>query len=116
MTTVPPGWQIAVAIEDMPLSGIYEAILGPRQMVVIVRAGGEFIALEGLCPHQMARLGRGMLIDDCWIQCPHHLARFRLSDGVCGPGWVLPPLERYATRIENGHVLLPDPLVALNDC
>ncbi|MBC7136035.1 MAG: hypothetical protein H5U25_10425, partial [Oceanibaculum nanhaiense] len=48
-----------------------------------------------------------------WIECPHHRARFRLSDGICGSGWKLPPLKRYATKLHEGVVLLPDPLVPL---
>jgi nitrite reductase/ring-hydroxylating ferredoxin subunit len=60
----------------------------------------------------MARLVNGTLLDDGRLQCPHHLANFNLADGQCDPGWVLPPLMRYATKVQDGHILVPDPLVA----
>ena len=53
-------------------------------------------------------------LDDGRLQCPHHLAKFSLVDGTCDSGWVLPPLKRYATLVRDGHVLVPDPLVALD--
>ena len=54
----------------------------------------------------------GMLVDDM-IQCPRHLARFSLADGSCSGGWQLAPLRRYEVQIEDGNILLKDPLVAL---
>ncbi len=110
----PEGWQVAVAIDDIPASGLSEVIFGQRHVVLIVRTGGDFVAVQGLCPHQMARLGHGTLLDDGRLQCPHHLAKFSLVDGTCDSGWVLPPLKRYATLVRNGHVLVPDPLVPLD--
>ena len=110
----PEGWQVAVAIKDIPASGLSEVIFTERYVVLIVRTGEDFVAVQGLCPHQMARLGHGTLLDDGRLQCPHHLAKFSLDDGTCDSGWVLPPLKRYATLVRDGHVLVPDPLGALD--
>lgn len=108
METLPEGWQVALAIDAMPPSGVAEAVFG-RQIVVIVDHGGIVRAYQGLCPHQMARLDLGS-VEDGWLKCPQHMARFRLTDGVCGPGWVLPPLRMYPTMLHAGQILVPDPL------
>ena len=113
MQRVPDGWQVAAAIDAIPESGLFEVMFGARDVVVIARTGEGFAAVQGLCPHQMARLALGSLLEDGRLQCPHHMAKFSLEDGQCDSGWVLPPLRRYATRVVDGHVLVPDPLVAL---
>ena len=114
MGSVPEGWQVAIAIDNIPANGLGEVILGQRLVVLIISCGDEFFAVQGLCPHQMARLGHGSLLEDGRLQCPHHLAKFNLHDGRCDSGWVLPPLKRYATLVANGKVLIPDPLVPLD--
>jgi len=109
---VPAGWQVAARLEALE-DGVAKDVLIARQLVLLLREGGEVLALQGSCPHQVARLAQGQIVKG-WIECPHHRARFRLSDGVCGSGWKLPPLKRYATKLHEGMVLLPDPLVPLS--
>jgi nitrite reductase/ring-hydroxylating ferredoxin subunit len=67
-------------------------------------------AVQGLCPHASTRLVKGRITDEGRLACPAHAATFALGDGRCGPGWVLPALQRYPTKIADGMVLLPDPL------
>ena len=112
MTETPEDWQAVVAVADMPESGIHEVVLGQR-LVLIVRTADGFTAVQGLCPHQAARLKDGRVDAEGFLHCPRHMAKFRLVDGVCGGGWELPPLQRFATKIENGTVLIPQPLVPL---
>ena len=111
---LPQGWQVAVALDDIPANGLAETLMGERNLVLIVQRGDGFTAVQGLCPHQMARLVHGAVLPDGHLQCPHHLAKFNLEDGTCSAGWILPPLKRYATLVRDRHVLLPDPLVPLD--
>lgn len=110
------GWQSVAALDDIAPQGLSDVVVG-RELVMLWRgADGTVRAFQGLCPHEFARLAEGTVESDetaCWVKCPRHLARFRLGDGVCGPGWVLPPLRRYAVRIAGGKVMLPDPLAPL---
>ena len=85
---------------DMKTPESMRLSLGARLSVIAMRDG-------------FARLAQGQIVKG-WIECPHHRARFRLSDGVCGSGWKLPALKRYATKLHEGMVLLPDPLVPLS--
>ncbi len=110
-------WQAVGELARISDPGLADVALG-GQLVLLVRLGDEVRAYQGLCPHQYARLSEGTLggAEDwvgSWLQCPRHLARFALADGRCGTGWALPPLRRFATRIEGGRILLPDPLIAL---
>ena len=105
-------WSVVAAVPDVPVNGLLEVHFG-RHVILLVNAENEIRAFQGLCPHQLARLGEGMLVDGL-IQCPRHLARFNLADGTCSGGWQLAPLRRYEVRIDNGNVLLKKPLVALD--
>lgn len=83
-----------------------------RRLVLLIAQDDGVQAFQGLCPHQMARLSEGEIIGDV-LQCPHHLAQFRLDTGDCTGGWQLPPLRRYAVRVDGDEILLPDPLTPL---
>jgi 3-phenylpropionate/trans-cinnamate dioxygenase ferredoxin subunit len=112
MCQAESGWQVVAELDELPPGGLGEAAVG-RQVVLLLRRGQEVLAFQGLCPHQFARLAEGTVTGD-WLQCPRHQARFNLTDGRCGPGWTLPPLKRYAVKLDKGKVLLPDPLLALD--
>ncbi len=104
-------WTVVASVDDVARTNLYEVHVG-RQVVLLVKVGDELRAYQGLCPHQLARLSEGMLVDDA-IQCPRHLARFSIDDGRCTGGWQLEPLRRYGVRIDNGDVLLSLPLKKL---
>ena len=74
-------------------------------VMIVIRHAGEITAYQGLCPHQFARLVEGR-VDGGYIHCPRHMAKFQLGDGVCGPGWVLPPLRRYPVRETDDAILV----------
>lgn len=107
-----PGWCVATSLSDIPENGLHDVMVG-ETLVLLVRRDDQVMAFQGLCPHQFARLADGLLLEDV-LQCPRHLARFRLSDGVCASGWQLPPLQRYPVRIKDGAILLPDPLMPID--
>lgn len=104
-------WQVVASKSEVSAAGLHNVHVG-RRVVLLIAQQDQVLAVQGLCPHQHARLSEGMLLDGA-IQCPLHLARFDLADGTCTGGWQLQPLRRYAVRVEGDQVLLPDPLVAL---
>lgn len=98
------GWVDAAGLDEIPLGGLKEAVLGDDLIVLARPAATQIHAVQGFCPHQMARLSEGGLTPDGCLQCPRHIAMFRLSDGCVTGGWRLQPLRRHAVRIENGRV------------
>ena len=102
---------VKASFAEISKDGMLEVRHG-RQLVLLVALEGEILAVQGLCPHQLARLSEGRLHEG-QLQCPRHLARFDLNDGTCTGGWQLPPLRRYAVRVVDDDVLLPDQLIVL---
>jgi len=80
----------------------------------LVRRGDEFYGYLNQCPHTGGPLDwvpdQFLDLDNRWIQCATHDARFRIDDGLCvaGPcsGEALTPVE---IRVEAGRVCLSDP-------
>jgi len=67
----------------------------------------QVYALENTCPHQGFPLENGCLDPEAQtLSCPHHLWRFRLSDGQCTKGQAR--LKTYATQVKNGQVWVAD--------
>lgn len=53
---------------------------GTGRDIAVFRSGGRFYALDDICTHQYASLADGR-IEDGWVQCPVHAARFSLATG-----------------------------------
>lgn len=105
-------WTVKASFAEILKSGMLEVRHG-RQLVLLIAQDGGILAVQGLCPHQLARLSEGSLHEG-QLQCPRHLARFNLSDGASAGGWQLPPLRRYAVRVAGDDVLLPERLIVLD--
>lgn len=77
-------------------------------VVLLVRRGEEFHALEGTCTHYGGPLAKGIMVGDT-VRCPWHHACFNLRSG----GLVRPPalrdLRRYNTEVRNGMVRVTGP-------
>ncbi len=101
-------WRTVAKCSDFPSSGLMDVLVG-RKVILLVKTESTVLALQGLCPHQQARLAEGE-VQHGTLQCPHHLAAFNLSDGSCTGGWQLPPLKRYIVEVDGDDILLRDPL------
>ena len=85
-------------VENKPVE-----VIADGKIILLIKAG-TWCRFEGLCPHQKARLVFGVVRD--MVTLPTAPGKFRLSDGMCGPGWVLPCLKRYRIKVENGKIFL----------
>jgi nitrite reductase/ring-hydroxylating ferredoxin subunit len=73
-----------------PVCGTSDLPVGEKK---IITAGGEnilvyhvpegFYATQAKCPHILAPLAKGKMVEDCVIQCPFHRARFDVRTGEC---------------------------------
>ena len=73
--------------------------------VAVFNLGGEFFAIEDVCPHDGGELSDGELAGD-EIICPRHGARFSVRTGaVLGPP-AYEDLRTFRVRVEQGRVQL----------
>ncbi|HZT83620.1 MAG TPA: nitrite reductase small subunit NirD [Gemmataceae bacterium] len=87
--------------EDVP-EGEGRTVEAGGKLIAVFRDGGNFYALDDMCPHMGASLAGGH-VEAGVVTCPWHAWRFRLSDGA----WKDNPRLKigcYPVRVENGEV------------
>lgn len=72
-------WVRVGSIIDFPPETAREVVAADR-IVAIFHVGGEFYALDGICPHQGGPLGQGVLTG-CVVTCPWHGWQFDVRTG-----------------------------------
>lgn len=77
------------------------------QLVAVFNSGGEYFAIDDLCPHMGASLGAG-LVEQGIVTCPWHAWRFRVEDGTwCeNPRLKIPCFE---VRVEGDEIQIRAP-------
>ena len=73
--------------------------------VMVLRHGGDVLALAATCPHRGAPLEQGTVGPET-VTCPWHGSRFVLETGDLVRGPSASPLPRFETRIRHGIVEL----------
>lgn len=53
-----------------------------ERLVAVFNHGGEYFAIDDLCPHMGASLGAGEVDEDGAVTCPWHAWRFCVCDGT----------------------------------
>ncbi|GAB5442635.1 MAG: hypothetical protein Fues2KO_29840 [Fuerstiella sp.] len=84
-----PGERQSVFVDDIP--------------ALVIRLGDDFRVIEDVCTHDGQPLTDGK-IEDNWIACPRHGARFDLTTGaaLCMPA--TKPIRTFAVEIRDGEV------------
>lgn len=76
--------------------------------VLVIRQGGEYRAVQGICSHEYFELDKGFLTNGT-LTCSLHLSRFDLSDGEPLDPPADLPLAVYPVRVVDGRVCLEVP-------
>ena len=85
MTQTEHEWVELIALEELPTDGTGRALeLAGEQLAVFLHEG-EVRVLGGVCPHQGALLGDGV-ISRGEVTCPFHGWHFDLVTGESGDG------------------------------
>ena len=71
--------------------------------VMLLRQGGDLLALASMCTHAGGPLDEGAFKDGC-VTCPWHGSRFELADGSVQRGPASVPQPTFQTRVRNGRV------------
>ncbi len=82
---------------------VHKVKVGKKEFAVI-RLGGAFYTIDGVCTHEGGPLGEGSL-DGEELVCPWHEGRFDVKTGAANPetDWVT-DVKSYKTKAEGGHI------------
>ena len=72
------------------------------RLVAVFNSGGQFFAIDDLCPHMGASLGAGD-VENGIVSCPWHAWRFRITDGT----WCDNPrikIDAFETRVVGDEI------------
>ena len=102
-------WVRVTPCESIPLREGRAVTIGGRQ-IAIFNLGNRFLATDNQCPHRGGPLCDGIVAGDS-VVCPLHAWKVRLDTGaVERPAAQDTCVATYATRIDNGIVMLELPL------
>ena len=73
-------WVRVAGTADVP-EGQGLEVMADDQVVALFHAGGEYYALDGICPHAGGPLGEGQLQGSI-VTCPWHGWQFDVSTGT----------------------------------
>lgn len=74
-----PEYRTLARVADIPVGKAKAVPMGPKS-IAIFNQGGQFFAIDDLCPHMGASLAEGIVRDGI-VACGWHAWRFRLADG-----------------------------------
>ena len=84
-----------------------KTVIVGKKLIALFHCGGQFHAIDDLCPHMGASLAGGY-VENGIVTCPWHAWRFRLADGT----WADNPrikIGAYAVRVEGDAVQVQAP-------
>lgn len=84
-------------------------VVGGR-LVAVFNSGGEYFAIDDICPHMGASLGAGEVCDGV-VTCPWHAWRFSVCDGTWRDNPKL-KIDRFEVRVVGDEIqvcVLPKP-------
>lgn len=94
---------IRVAAVDEIVDGGRKSVVVDDIVVLVVRVGEQYFAVEDVCSHDGQPLTDGPVID-CSITCPRHGARFDLATGkpLCMPA--VEPIPTLSVELRDDGV------------
>ena len=96
-------FQKALKESEVPEGKVAKATVGKKEFAV-VRLGGAYYCIDGICTHEGGPLGEGTLVGEELV-CPWHEGRFDPKTGTADPetDWVT-DVKAYKAKAEGGYV------------
>ena len=116
-----------LALDEVPEGTLKMAYVDGADQVVVIHAGGEVRAFQGICTHEYFELDKGFLTGGGsalpdgrpagTLTCALHLSRFDLGTGEALDPPAELPLAEYPVVIEGGRILIevPEGPLAVNE-
>ncbi len=73
--------------------------------ILLAKIGGEVSAVSGICTHEDADLGLGVILEDR-VVCPLHLSQFDLRTGKVMNPPATEPLRRFNVQIRGDEIFV----------
>jgi nitrite reductase/ring-hydroxylating ferredoxin subunit/uncharacterized membrane protein len=100
-------WTEVARLDDLPDGQLVAGEIeqdGQTLPLVLLRRGGEVLALHATCSHMGGPLPEGKLVDDECVECPWHGSRFDMRDGSVVRSPATTPQPRFETRVRDHSV------------
>jgi nitrite reductase/ring-hydroxylating ferredoxin subunit len=68
--------------DELPV-GEKKLVSAGGESILVYRVADGFYATQAKCPHILAPLAKGKMVEECVVQCPFHRARFDVRTGEC---------------------------------
>lgn len=94
----------AARVDEIPVGTVKGFEIG-FDKIVICNTGDGFYAVPDECTHESLPLNKARLKGNVII-CPHHGARFDVTDGSVTHPPAIVPLETYELKIEDGEIFV----------
>lgn len=91
-------------LSKLPPGSVMEALVGDGTYA-ICNAGGEILAVDGICPHSGGPLGQGALHGHILV-CPWHAWEFDCRDNETEDGSIL---AKFPVKIDGDDILIDVP-------
>jgi 3-phenylpropionate/trans-cinnamate dioxygenase ferredoxin subunit len=105
VTTARSGFATGLAASDVAPGSVRVVEVEGRSLCVGLTEDGEWGAIDNVCTHDGGVLGEGELDGDA-VECPRHGGRFDLFSGRVVALPPVRPVTAYATRVEDGQVVV----------
>lgn len=96
-----PEWITVARVGDIVEGQGGSFAVGDR-MVAVFNQGGDYFAIDDLCPHMGASLGAGEMTNGI-VTCPWHAWRFRICDGTWCENTRL-KIDSFDVRVQGDEV------------
>ena len=97
-------WTDVGSVEELKHKPLQEIVSG-KTRIALTYKNGTFSAISSVCNHVGGPLGKGKLDGD-YVVCPWHFWKFHCETGQGEPGYEQDQVPAYATKIEQGRVLV----------
>ncbi len=102
--------ELAIGALDDFVEGAARQVKAGDRTLVVVRIGDDVYVLDDRCSHEEFSLAEGEVdVETREIECAHHGAMFRLSDGEPTSLPATRPVHHYGTRVVDGRVVVEVP-------
>ena len=101
-------WIRAATLEQVPVREGRAVQVGGLELALFNLGDGRYLAIDGQCPHQGGPLHDGILSGDT-VVCPLHGWKVNLVSGGVERPAARACVRTYATRVEDGRVLIEVP-------